>query len=368
MSVQAKEINLEWGALQRALDRPDVLGAGGPVRPERWLEAFPRDLAEKLAQGHKELAGPTCEVRLRIGQPLTMAGPWRQIYWRRQGWLDYPPAGEPLADAGEVFTDEELERLWLRITGGSQYRLETELRGGYLTLPGGHRLGFCGRAVTEDGRLKTMRDISYLNLRLARQIKGTLTPWLPWLQSGGEWRSCLVIGPPLSGKTTLLRELVRLASTGVDLGQDGIVSGVNVSLVDERSELAGAWQGQAQFDLGPRTDVLDACPKAEGMLLAIRSMGPQILAVDEIGGAGDLAALETALVCGVKVFATAHGGSLEEISRRPGLKALLGQGLFDRLALLGRQGPRGKRDIVILDGRTLAPINGQRREEGGGYA
>ncbi|MEA4891817.1 MAG: stage III sporulation protein AA [Peptococcaceae bacterium] len=335
----------------------------------RWLELFPREVREKLVSGHEILGKTTCEIRIRSGQPLTMAALDRQIYWQGRQWRSWPAAGLREEGTAPLILPEEMERLWLQITQGSQYRLEREMQNGYLTLPGGHRLGFCGRAVTEEGRIKTMRDIACLNLRLARQIKGGLEPWLPLLLKEGNWCSCLLVGPPLGGKTTLLRELIRLASTGVagaDAGQAEAVAGVNVSLVDERSELAGTYQGQAQFDLGPRTDVLDACPKAEGMLLMIRSMGPQILAVDEIGKPEDLKALETALACGVRVFATIHGSGLEEICRRPGIAGLLKQGFFDRLILLERRkagfdgtessnveaGRTGPAAIKILDGKT----------------
>ena len=329
-----------------------------------WLAAFPREFQEPLAAGHQILAGATCEIRFRRGQPLTMAAPGRQLYWQKGRWQEAPFWGD-WEETGEGLTADVLERLWQQLTGGSQYRLETELKNGYLTLAGGHRLGFCGRAVTEGGSIKSMRDISYLNLRLARQIKGSLDFCLPWLLQEGNWCSCLFVSPPLGGKTTLLRELVRLASRGISpqeaaclpQGAPGWpfngqpVAGVNVSLVDERSELAGSWQGKRQFDLGPRTDVLDACPKAEGMLLLIRSMGPQILAADEIGKPEDLAALETALACGIKVFATVHGETPTELRRRPGWNRLLEEGYFDRLILLNRRdtGTGNEAGLKILD-------------------
>ena len=123
--------------------------------------SLPPEFQEPLAAGHQILAGATCEIRFRRGQPLTMAAPGRQLYWQKGRWQEAPFWGD-WEETGEGLTADVLERLWQQLTGGSQYRLETELKNGYLTLAGGHRLGFCGRAVTEGGSIKSMRDISYL--------------------------------------------------------------------------------------------------------------------------------------------------------------------------------------------------------------
>ncbi|MEL7623800.1 MAG: stage III sporulation protein AA [Clostridiales bacterium] len=294
-----------------------------------WTAHFPKELADILSMGHQFLQEKTMEIRFRSGRPIMISDGQRMLAWDGAAWQKELPAGKQGA-----FSEGELRKLFEHLTGGSLYRLEEELQNGYLTLPGGHRLGFCGRAVLEKGKIKTMREISFMNFRLAREVPGCLEPWIELLVRDKRWLSTLIIAPPLGGKTTLLREMIRLASGGTKV--KGItIPGYNVSVVDERSELAGSWRGIPQFDLGPRSDVLDGCPKAQGMMLMIRSMGPQILAVDEIGKKEDIEALKEAIACGITVFATVHGRSREEVEARPGMQALLDNSIFERILLLG---------------------------------
>jgi stage III sporulation protein AA len=314
---------------------------------ENWCHIFPEYLQEPLQQGHQLLEEKTEEIRLRVGQPMVIQGNGRKLWWDCVQWSEIKPVGDQ-KDADHKDKDEKwllqpqvIQHVFNRISQGSLYALEEELKNGYITIPGGHRLGFCGRAVLENGQLRTIKDIRFMNLRIARQIQHGVAELLPWLKFNGRWLSLLIISPPMGGKTTLLRELVRLAS------QD-----VNVSLVDERSELAGSYLGQPQFDVGPSTDVLDGCPKAQGMMLMIRSMAPQVLAVDEIGHSQDLEALHHALACGIVVFATIHGLDQRELQKRPGLQALIAQGLFQRILVLkGYGSKRLKPDIY--EGKTL---------------
>ncbi|MDP3486426.1 MAG: ATPase, T2SS/T4P/T4SS family, partial [Bacillota bacterium] len=140
----------------------------------------------------------------------------------------------------------------------------------------------------------------------------------------------LVISPPQAGKTTLLRDIARQLS---DKGQ-------RVCIVDERSEIAGCYNGCPQLDVGLRTDVMDGCPKAEGMLMALRALSPDVIITDEIGRAEDAAAIEEALNSGVRVIASAHGSTYEEVAARPNLSTLLQRGLFQRVVILSnRRGP-----------------------------
>jgi stage III sporulation protein AA len=169
----------------------------------------------------------------------------------------------------------------------------------------------------------------------------------------------LILSPPRCGKTTLLRELVRLLSGGVPQLQ---FAGVNVGVVDERSELAGCWLGVPQLDIGPRTDVLDRCPKAAGMLMLLRSMGPEVIATDEIGRPAELEALQDILNAGVTLLSSVHAGSLAELKQRPGWGPLLERGLWQRLIILGRTlGPGTIEAVYNGEGRILrlGPWRGQ---------
>ena len=139
-------------------------------------------------------------------------------------------------------------------------------------------------------------------------------------------KNTLIIAPPRCGKTTILRDLARKIS--------GEYAKKNVVVVDERSEIAGCYRGEPQKDVGPRTDVLDRCPKAVGMMMAVRSLSPEVLVVDEIGGKQDILALQEVLKCGCSVIATAHGEKWEEWKRRPDMQELFEKRYFECYILL----------------------------------
>ena len=206
-------------------------------------------------------------------------------------------------------SDREIESIVNQMCSYSLYAFENELRQGFLTVQGGHRIGFAGKVILNtDGSVRNFSCIRFLNIRISHEILGMADPVLPYLFQQGELWNTLIISPPGCGKTTLLRDLIRQVSDGTDTRQ-----GQQVSVVDERSEIAGSYQGIPQNQVGIRTDVLDACPKTEGMMLLVRSMTPQVIAVDEIGSKEDLAALQRIAVCGTGVLATMHGYSLKDV-------------------------------------------------------
>ncbi len=181
-------------------------------------------------------------------------------------------------------------------------------------------------------QIRNIQYIRYLNIRIAHEVIGVSDKALPYLYNKGEVLNTLIISPPGCGKTTMLRDLVRSFSIGNAYGK-----GLNVGLVDERSEIAGSFLGVPQNDIGLRTDVMDACPKREGMMMLIRSMAPDILAVDELGSNKDIEAMHQAIQCGCKMLATIHGFSLEEIGRKEYMKNVMEEQLFDRYMVLGKK-------------------------------
>ena len=238
-------------------------------------------------------------------------------------------------DRSVVLADQELIRGILETCSRhSLYAYEREISQGFLTICGGHRVGIAGKAVVEDGHVRTVRDLSSLNIRVAHEVKGCAKNVLPYLMDGETFLDTLLISPPGAGKTTLLRDLIRELSCGGTWG-----AGKNVSVVDERSEIAGCYLGAAQNDIGLRSDVLDACPKAEGMLMMIRSMTPKVVAADEIGTKEDVEAIEYAMHCGCRMIVTAHGNSVEELRQKPVLGQLIQEERFERYIVL-RQGDR----------------------------
>ena len=200
--------------------------------------------------------------------------------------------------------------------------------------------------------MRTVRDLSSLNIRVAHEVKGCAKNVLPYLMDGETFLDTLLISPPGAGKTTLLRDLIRELSCGGTWG-----AGKNVSVVDERSEIAACFGGVAQCDLGPRTDVMDGCPKSEGMLMMLRSMAPQVLAVDEAGGEGEILAMKYGMNCGCRILATVHGADVGDIMKRPAWRELAEEKVFSRYVVLS--GVPGPGTIV-----GIYDVNFQRMDKG----
>lgn len=298
------------------------------------LSLFPDGLKGRMGSVLKDVEHLN-EIRLGINCPCRII---------REGCEYFlSPGGTCLTDRDGAWqiTGEEIENIVNQICNYSLYAFENELRQGFLTIQGGHRIGFSGKVILNtDGSVRNLSYIRFLNIRISHEILGIADPVVPYLFEHEELYNTLIISPPGCGKTTLLRDLIRQVSDGT-LERKG----QQVAVVDERSEIAGSYQGIPQNQLGIRTDVLDACPKTEGMMLLTRSMTPRVIAVDEIGGEEDLAALQRIAVCGTGVLATMHGYSMEDAKDRLG-KA--GQ-LFGRFLLLTFKDQ--KRIVRIYDKR-----------------
>lgn len=305
------------------------------------LQLFPlerRGFWEAVARKQKQLQ----EIRLRRNQPIILILEGKEFFMDHDGNLlnssDVAYRAEP----------EEMEAMLHHICHYSLYAFEDELRQGFITVPGGHRVGIVGQVVMEqDGAIRTIKNISGLNIRISHQIRGVADTVLPFVYRGGQLRNILIISPPGCGKTTLLRDLIRQISDGNAYGK-----GMCVGVVDERSEIAGSYQGAPQNDIGMRTDVLDACPKAQGMMLLLRSMSPQVIAVDELGSEEDMQALRMAAFCGSKIVATMHGADIYDIFKRWGKAEGEITQLFDCYLILGRE--QGKPVIKERLGREAA--------------
>lgn len=265
------------------------------------------------------------EIRLRIRQPVLVRWGGRDCFVDELGHFT------DRAEEAHRMSQQEMDDFFMHICHGSPYAFEDMVRQGFLTVPGGHRIGLTGQVVQgENGGIQTIKHLYYANIRIAHEIHGIADEILPQLYPGGDLQNTLIVSPPGKGKTTMLRELIRSVSEGNPYDR-----GRNVGVVDERSELAGSYLGKPQNDLGCRTDVLDACPKAQGMFLLLRSMAPEVLAVDELGNRGDVEALRAAAVCGTKVIATVHGIDLEDVARR--FPELLRDKLFECFVLFREQ-------------------------------
>ena len=286
------------------------------------------------------------EIRLRTDRPLIIA----------TGSDDTMIAstGEPIRSVQGALIVNQLDvaKTLQIISQSSLYALENEIRAGFITIAGGHRVGLAGEACVENGQIKSMKHISSLTFRIARESKGMSDQLLPWLIGpAGNILSTLIISPPRCGKTTMIRDIVRQLSWGIErLG----VAGLQIGIVDERSEICACHHGCPTMDIGPRADILDCCPKAQGMLMLIRTMAPQIVVTDELGREEDTLAVMEALNAGVSVIATVHGRTPKEVQRRPYIGKLVTDRYFDLYVTLSDIPCIGTvKEIMDADGEIL---------------
>lgn len=318
---------------------------------------FPAPLRSVLERLSGDILSRIEEIRIREKRPLEIVFDGHGAFLARDGSMG-------TADEAYRPSREDCAKLLDHVTSHSLYSFEEELKRGYITVAGGHRIGLAGRVVMDQGKVKLIRDIAGFNIRIARAITGCAKPLLPLLtdRMAGTLHHTLIISPPQQGKTTLIRDLARLVSSGEGWQRQGR----KVGIVDERSEIAACVRGVPHFDVGPRTDVLDGCPKAEGMMMMIRSLSPEILMVDEIGNVEDSSAIQEALNAGIRVVATAHGRSVEEVARRPGLDGVFREGMFARCVVLGKNGSAFRAEVFDGSGNRLSALGAGSPSEAAG--
>ncbi len=258
------------------------------------------------------------EIRLRVNKPIILAYENDEFFVTQNAVLT-----NVIEDAIYI-TKNEFKETMEYISNYSLYAFEEEIKQGFITVNGGHRVGICGKVVLNDKNIKTIKNISYINIRIAHEVIGCANEVIPYLRDKKLLKNTLIISPPGCGKTTLLRDIVRQMSNAK----------FTVGLVDERSEIAACYLGIAQNDVGIRTDILDCCPKTEGMLMLIRSMAPDLIAVDEIGKKEDADAIRYVINSGCAIFATIHGMDLADVIKKPHFGELISDKLFERYIIL----------------------------------
>ena len=295
-------------------------------KAQEFINIFPDKMKEFWKEISKE-ADYIEEVRIRINNPITISIRGKEYF------LD--PMGHKTMNIKEarLVTGEEIDSILNHICKCSVYAFRDELKEGYITVPGGHRVGLAGEVVVdENGQIVTIKYVTFMNIRISHQILGVADGVIQFLFDDGKLKNSLIISPPGCGKTTMLRDVVRQLSKG-----NYKRSAYKVGVVDERNEIAGGFKGAPQNDLGPRTDVLSCLSKKQAMLMLIRSMSPEVLALDEIGGKEDIEAIKYAIKCGVKIVATIHAGSREELLNKPYMETLLNEGGFEKLIFMERE-------------------------------
>lgn len=231
---------------------------------------------------------------------------------------------------------EDINYIFQKICENSIYTYQNQIANGYITIQGGNRVGIVGTAVLHEDKVTNFNYISGLNFRISRQILGCSNSIMQKIinKEQNTIYNTLIISMPGMGKTTLLRDIIRNISNGIE----GLIDGANIAVIDERGEISATFKGIMQNDLGIRTDVVNDIPKHIGMRLAIRSMSPKVLAADEIGSKEDSEAINYAMCCGVKGIFTAHGESIEDVCKNPELKELINNKTIERVVLIKNSG------------------------------
>jgi stage III sporulation protein AA len=292
---------------------------------------------------------PLEEIRLRAGKPLVLQN------WFREWFIGSDGLPSPKPSGSFIVTQQDIRATLELMSENSIYAYQDEIKNGFITIRGGHRVGLAGRAVLDGGSIKNIKDISGLNIRISNQVIGCSSKVLRYLiRNSADIYNTLIISPPQCGKTTILRDIARNISNGVpELG----FKGVKVAIVDERSEIAASLKGVPQNDVGLRTDVLDGCPKSIGMKMMIRSMSPKVIITDEIGNDGDREAVHNVLNAGVRIITTAHGYNISELKSRREVLMLMEDKVFERYIVLDdSKGPGTLAEVV--DGTEMKVIGG----------
>jgi len=277
---------------------------------DKILVKLPVEIGEQIKSLPGAMKKNLEEIRIRNGRSIVLYASGKEY--------------ELECKNGSKIDNYTINNIFNSLLNYSAYAYQEELANGYITIEGGHRVGVCGRTVMENGKVKTIKDISSINIRRSREITGVSDPCMGYLMKGKhQIYNTIIISPPKCGKTTLLRDMIRNFSN----------MGFQVGVCDERSELSGMYNGQPSYDLGPRTDILDGCPKEKGMIMLIRSMSPDLIATDEIGKKEDCLAIETAVCAGVSLLTTIHGSRYEDI-KDSGIGELVEKGVFERLIFL----------------------------------
>lgn len=297
---------------------------------EEILSFFPDNLGEIKNLNNDLVWNFAEEIRIRIGRPIVIKLLNDEIF------------------LGNSISSEDMIRIIENFSNNSIYSVQNEINSGYITIKGGHRIGISGTSVFQNNEIKNIKYISSLNIRIAREVKGCSNYILKKILKNNKFENTLIVSPPGCGKTTILRDMIRNLSNGFEEFR-----GKNISLVDERSEIAAMYKGMPQNDIGIRTDVMSNLSKSIGIKMMIRSMGPQIIATDEVGGEKDFDSINDAIYSGINLLLTVHGNDIEDVSEE-----FINNYTFKNIIILTKKDRPGKiKKIYTLEDKEYV-ING----------
>jgi stage III sporulation protein AA len=303
------------------------VGSGSLEKEEEILKVLPIKISNEVKEFL--LKDSIQEIRIKVNKPIIINLANKEVV------------------LNIITTLDDIKQILVRISNYSLYAYEEEIKQGYITIKGGHRIGIAGECVLAQGEVRTIRNVSSLNIRICREVKGCSNEVMKFISTSDRVFNTLIVSPPKCGKTTILRDIARNISNGMPINN---LRGKKVSIIDERSEIASCFNGIPQLDVGIRTDILDNCLKKDGMIMSIRSLSPDILICDEIGTEGDIEALNMAFNSGVNIIVTIHGYSIEDIYKRRVFKELLENSILDRIVVLSNRNGPGTIENVYLIG------------------
>lgn len=298
------------------------------------LQYFPMRIREKIKEKLGERGQVLEEIRIRVNCPII---------------LKFNNNEEKIET---VITNNDTKEILQYVCENSIYAYQNEINNGYITIKGGHRVGVTGNCVIENNRVINIAYIYSLNFRIAKQITGAANEIMKYIVNiqNKEIYSTLIVSPPGVGKTTVLRDLIRQLSNGIEYIN---LKGKTIGIADERGEIAAMYKGIPQNDVGIRTDVLDNIPKSIGMEMLIRAMAPEIIVADEIGNLDDIRAINYATSCGIKGIFTAHGGSVEDIKRSTYLSRLIENNSIQVIIFLDKNNKGKIKSVYRIDNEEL---------------
>ncbi len=306
---------------------------------EQAIRSLSCNLYASLKNVPEDIQQNVREICIRAEKPIIFICHNDYLFLRKDGNLTRN-INLPL----KLATRDDIKDSIKAMCENSVYSYDDEIKNGFLTIKGGHRVGLCGTAVLSNNVIVNIRDISTLNIRIARQIKTSADELLSTI--GNNFHGIILAGAPASGKTTILREIARKLS----------LSGKKVSVVDERNEFSGTYEGLAQNDLG-FCDILNRYPKAEGLTQATRTLSPDVIVCDELGTEADILAVKQASHSGVKLVVSVHAADINDFMRKRQCQELLQTEAFDIVAVMSGKNEPGKISEVYRMGDKLDKIS-----------